>query len=146
MKSEGNTHVCLIIDTICELRRVYYFCCHCHRHHRRCCYCDADGFIIFLFFSPFFLFVRFLLIFARIFFCYFAFSHVVCVCVSFLLLLSSSLFFCIAAFGERVNTECVFICKRTFSLLIILKSEMLRYIVYTCTNGYQRWPLFFPFF
>lgn len=29
MKSEGNTHVCLIIDTICELRRVYYFCCWC---------------------------------------------------------------------------------------------------------------------
>lgn len=37
------------------------------------------------------------------------------------------------------------LCKRRFfSLLLILKSEMLGYIV--CTSGYQRWPLFFCFF
>lgn len=56
--------------------------------------------------------------------------------------------FCIAAFGERMNAECI--CKRRFfSLLLILKSEMLGYIVCVpmdINGGRYFFPSFSQFF
>lgn len=87
MKSEGNTHVCLIIDTICELRRVYYFCCWC-------------WWFYYFFFSLFFL----------------SLAHTICVPLFFIPFCALStyfcqqffshffLLFCIAALGEMWTT------------------------------------------
>lgn len=126
MKSEGNTHVCLIIDTICELRRVYYFCCWCwwfyYFFSLISLSLSLSVWVCVSLFS-FFLFVRFLLIFASNFFRIF-FSLVLYRCA-----------------WRDVNDVCV--REGFFSLLPILKSEMLGYIV--CTSGYQRWPLLFYF-